>query len=126
LDIKIAAATVDTGSGFKDDKLKSKDFFDAKVDPYITFKSNKFVQTGSDTFDVSGTFTIRGVSKPETLTLTDTRNGTGFYEIKGVMAFDRKEFGMDSGIDPLHQDCRPRRGYNRSQGAASKRVTVDL
>ncbi len=28
LDIKIYAATVNTGSGMKDDKLKSKDFFD--------------------------------------------------------------------------------------------------
>jgi polyisoprenoid-binding protein YceI len=33
LDIKIQAASVNTGSGFKDDKLKSKDFFDVKQDP---------------------------------------------------------------------------------------------
>ena len=33
LDIKIQAATVNTGSGMKDDKLKSKDFFDAEQDP---------------------------------------------------------------------------------------------
>jgi len=32
LDIKIQAATVNTGSGMKDDKLKSKDFFDVKKD----------------------------------------------------------------------------------------------
>ena len=32
LDIKIQAATVNTGSGTKDDKLKSKDFFDVKKD----------------------------------------------------------------------------------------------
>jgi polyisoprenoid-binding protein YceI len=30
LDIKIQAATVNTGSGMKDEKLKSKDFFDVK------------------------------------------------------------------------------------------------
>ena len=30
LDVKIQAASVNTGSGFKDDKLKSKDFFDVK------------------------------------------------------------------------------------------------
>jgi polyisoprenoid-binding protein YceI len=45
LDIKIQAATVNTGSGFKDDKLKSKDFFDVEHDPLITFKSTKIVQT---------------------------------------------------------------------------------
>ena len=98
LDVKIQAASVDTGSGFKDDKLRSEDFFDAKKDPYITFHSTKIVRTGPNTFEVPGTFTIRGVSKPETLTFTDDREGKGTGEIKGTMAFDRKEFGMDSGI----------------------------
>ena len=50
LDIKIQAASVNTGSGMKDGKLKSKDFFDVEQDPYITFHSSKIVQTGPDTF----------------------------------------------------------------------------
>jgi polyisoprenoid-binding protein YceI len=82
----------------KDDKLKSKDFFNAKDDPYITFHSNKIIQTGPNTFDIPGVFTIRGVSKPETLSFTATGKGTGAGNIKGTMAFDRKEFGMNSGI----------------------------
>jgi polyisoprenoid-binding protein YceI len=98
LDIKIQAASVNTGSGMKDGKLKSKDFFDVEKDPLITFKSTKIVQTGSNTFDVPGNFTIRGVSKPETLTLTVSGVGTGSGEIKGTMAFDRKDYGMNSGI----------------------------
>jgi polyisoprenoid-binding protein YceI len=98
LEIKIYADSVNTGSGMKDDKLKGKDFFNAKDDPYITFKSNKTVQTGPTTFEMQGTFTIRGVSKPETLNFTVTGKGTGAGEIKGTMAFDRKEFGMNSGI----------------------------
>jgi len=98
LDIKIQAATVNTGSGMKDDKLKSKDFFNSKEDPYITFHSTKIVQTGPNTFDVQGTFMIRGVSKPETLNLVVSGKGTGTGDIKGTMAFDRKEFGMNSGI----------------------------
>jgi polyisoprenoid-binding protein YceI len=98
LDIQIQAASVNSGSGMKDDKLKSKDFFDVTEDPVITFKSVKIVQTGPTTFDVPGTFTIRGVSKPETLTLTVSGAGTGSGDIKGTMAFDRKEFGMNSGI----------------------------
>ena len=98
LDIKIQAASVNTGSGMKNDKLKGKDFFDVEHDPVITFKSTKVVQTGPTTFDVPGTFTIRGVSKPETLNLTVSGVGTGTGAIKGTMAFDRKEFGMNSGI----------------------------
>ena len=102
MDIKIQADSVNTGSGMKDDKLRSKDFFDAKQDPVITFHSDKIVQTSPSTFELPGTFTIRGVSKPETLTFTlsdvATARAKGEGEIKGTMAFDRKEFGMNSGI----------------------------
>jgi polyisoprenoid-binding protein YceI len=98
LEIKIQAATVNTGSGMKDGKLKSKDFFDVKENPTITFVSKKITQTGPDTFEVLGDFTIRGVSKPETLMLTVSGKGTGSGEIKGTMAFDRKDYGMNSGI----------------------------
>jgi polyisoprenoid-binding protein YceI len=98
LDIKIQAASVNTGSGTKDNKLRSKDFFNTKDDPYITFHSDKIVQTGPITFEIPGTFTIRGVSKPETLTLTTPDKGRGAGTVKGTMAFDRKEFGMNSGI----------------------------
>ena len=98
LDIKVQAGSVNTGSGMKDGKLKSKDFFDADHDPYITFHSTKIVQTSHSSVDVQGTFTIRGVSKPETLTFAITGQGTGQGTIKGVMAFDRKDYGMNSGI----------------------------
>ncbi len=98
LDIEIQAASVNTGSGMKDGKLKGKDFFDAEHNPLITFKSTKVVLTGPDTIDIPGTFTIRGVSKPETLTMTISGKGTGAGSIKGTMAFDRKQYGMNSGI----------------------------
>jgi len=98
LDIKVQAASVDTGSGMKDDKLKSKDFFNAEHDPLITFHSTKIVRTGPNTFDVPGTFTIRGVSKPQTLNLTVADDETSSGEIKGTMAFDRKDYGVDGSI----------------------------
>jgi polyisoprenoid-binding protein YceI len=98
LDIKIQAESVNTGSGMKDGKLKSKDFFNVKEDPLITFHSDKIVETGPTTLEIPGTFTIRGVSKPETLTFTITGKGTGSGEIKGTMAFDRKDYGMNKGI----------------------------
>ena len=41
LEVKIQAASVNTGSGMKDGKLKQKDFFDVKDDPLITFHSGQ-------------------------------------------------------------------------------------
>jgi polyisoprenoid-binding protein YceI len=98
LTIKIYAASVNTGSGMKNGKLKGKDFFNAEEDPFITFVSKKIVETGPNNFTVTGDFTIRGVTKPEVLTLTVTGRGTGSGTIKGTMSFNRKDFGMNKGI----------------------------
>jgi polyisoprenoid-binding protein YceI len=98
LDIKIQADSVDTGSGMKDGKLKGKDFFDVKNNPLIAFHSTKVEQTGPDTVALDGDFTIRGVTRRERLTLTVPRDGKGAGTIKGTMAFDRKQYGMNSGI----------------------------
>jgi polyisoprenoid-binding protein YceI len=96
--IKIQAASVNTGSGMKDNKLKGKDFFYVDQNPEITFVSNKVVQTGPTSFEVDGDFTVRGVTKPEKLLLTVTGKGTGEGRIEGTMAFDRKDYGMNKGI----------------------------
>lgn len=98
LDVKIYADSVDTGSSMKDNKLRSADFFDVANNPLITFKSTRLVQTGPDTFELDGNFTIRGVTKPEKLNLTVSGKGTGAGTITGTMAFDRRDYGMNSGI----------------------------
>jgi polyisoprenoid-binding protein YceI len=98
LKIEIDAASVDTGSGMKNGKLKGKDFFDVVANPQITFESTKFVPTGPETYEVDGNFTIRGVSNPEKLTLVVSGKGTGSGEIKGKMVFNRKDYGMNKGI----------------------------
>jgi polyisoprenoid-binding protein YceI len=88
----------------KNGKLKSKDFFDVQNYPLITFHSTKVVQTSPAVagqpidFEVDGDFTIRGVTKPEKLVLIVSGYGTGNGEIKGTMAFDRKDYGINGSI----------------------------
>jgi polyisoprenoid-binding protein YceI len=101
LNIKIQADSVDTGSEMKNEKLKSKDFFDVKNNPNITFNSTKIVQTGHDTFRADGDLTLHGVTKREKLSLKVTGVGTGSGTIEGTMAFDPKEYGMNSGIPSI-------------------------
>ena len=99
LTIKIQAASVNTGSGMKDGKLKSKEFFNVEQDPLITFVSKKLEQTGPNTFVYTGDFTIRGETKTETLAFTaEGQRGSGEGTIEGTMAFDRKDYGMTKGI----------------------------
>jgi polyisoprenoid-binding protein YceI len=98
LEIEIQADSVNTGSGLKNSKLKSKDFFNAKDSPIIAFKSTKVVQTGPNTFDLEGDFAIRGFTKTEKLNLTDNGKGSTSGSIDGTMAFDRKDYGMNKTI----------------------------
>jgi len=98
LQVNIQADSVDTGSGMKNGKLKSKDFFDVDSNPSIVFQSTKFTQTGPDTIEVDGNFTIRGVSNPEKLTLVVSRKEGHLAEIEGKMIFNRKNYGMNKGI----------------------------
>lgn len=99
LDIKIQADSVDTGSKSKDKKLKGEHCFDVEKHPYITFHSTRIMQTSPNSFDVSGTFILRGVSKPESLTFTVDREGGGATgEIRGTLVFDRRDFELGGGI----------------------------
>ena len=98
LDVKIQAASVDTGSGTKNGKIKGKDFFDVEKNPLITFKSTKAEQVGPDTVAFDGDFTIRGVTKKERVTFKVMRDSANSGTINGIMAFDRKQYGMNSGI----------------------------
>jgi polyisoprenoid-binding protein YceI len=98
LDIKIQADSVNTGSKSKDEKLKGEHCFDVEEHPYITFRSTKIIQTGPHTFDVPGTFTVRGISKAETLTFTADREGEGTGNIEGVLWFERGDFELGGNI----------------------------
>ena len=100
VELKIEAASIDTGVPNRDKHLNTPDFFDTAKFPEITFKSTKIAAKGKDTYDVTGDLTMRGVTKPVTLTVVangftnDGRGGqkTGF-DVTGKL--NRKDFGVN-------------------------------
>jgi polyisoprenoid-binding protein YceI len=98
LDIKIQADSVNCGGGVVEKTMKGKDYFDVEHNPLITFHSTKITQTGPNTFDVDGDYMMRGVTKPQKLTLVLTGKGTGTGEVKGTMYFDKKDYGITKKI----------------------------
>jgi polyisoprenoid-binding protein YceI len=96
LQVEIQTASVHSRNSKNDDELKSKDLLSVADDPVISFKSDKVVQTGKTTYDLVGTFTMRGVSKPATLKLVIADQGGGSGNVQGIVPFDLKDFGMIS------------------------------
>jgi polyisoprenoid-binding protein YceI len=66
----IKSASISTNNENRDKHLNSPDFFDTAKYPEITFKSTKIVPTGKDKYDVTGAFTMHGVTKDVTLPVT--------------------------------------------------------
>jgi polyisoprenoid-binding protein YceI len=63
----ISVASIDTKIQKRDHHLISAEFFDAAKFPEITFKSRSVKQTGENSGDILGDFTMHGVTKPITL-----------------------------------------------------------
>jgi polyisoprenoid-binding protein YceI len=70
IDVTIDATSVDTGSPLFNEHIQGADFFDTGKYPTITFKSNKLKFDGDKVASVDGALTIKGVTKPVTLTVT--------------------------------------------------------
>jgi polyisoprenoid-binding protein YceI len=70
VEFKIKADSIDTGVADRDKHLRSGDFFETEKYPEITFTSSKIKKTGKDTYDVTGKFTMHGVTKEITLPVT--------------------------------------------------------
>jgi polyisoprenoid-binding protein YceI len=70
VDITIDMKAVNTGFEVFDGHLQGEDFFDTAKFPTATFKSTKVVFEGDKPKTVEGNLTIKGVTKPVTLTVT--------------------------------------------------------
>ena len=100
VELTIDAKSIDTDNDKRDGHLKSEDFFYVEKHPEITFVSDSIEKTGDSTYDVSGTLTMRGVSKKVTLPVellgigTDPWGNTraGFAT---ETTLDRQEYGIN-------------------------------
>ena len=98
VDVTIQTASIDTGNENRDKDLRSPNFFDVEKYPTMTFKSTKVVPKGNDTYDVTGDFTMHGVTK--TITIPVRHGGfikAGKVEKAGfevAFTLDRKDYGI--------------------------------
>lgn len=70
VDVVIDTQSVNTGFPLFNEHIQGEDFLDTARYPTATFKSTKVVFDGDKPVSVDGNLTIKGVTKPVTLTVT--------------------------------------------------------
>lgn len=101
-------ATVDTASVESDPgvtgHMKRADFFDSQTYPQATFTSKKITETGTNTYDVSGDLTIKGITKTAVFKTTVNEDS-----IEATYDLPRKDFkvGNDSYGDKFLEPIVP-------------------
>ena len=70
VDVVIDAKSVKTGYPLFNEHIQGEDFFDTAKYPTITFKSKALKFDGDKLASVDGDLTVKGVTKPVTLTVT--------------------------------------------------------
>ena len=98
VDVTINAASIDTRVDARDNHLKSADFFDVEKYPTLRFVSTKATRT-DDGYKLVGDLTIKDVTRPVTLTVTEEGTGvdpwgTSKSGFRAVGKINRTDFGL--------------------------------
>lgn len=100
----VEVKSVNTNNAKRDGHLQSKDFFDAKRYPKMTFKSNGISHIGGNDYRVKGTLTIKDASKDVEVPFTyfgskqhpiDPKRDVAGFEAR--MVIDRLQYNVGNG-----------------------------
>ncbi|WP_323016649.1 YceI family protein [Castellaniella sp.] len=75
VDVTIDMTSIDTGFQVFDGHIQGADFLDTATYPTATFKSTQVKFDGDTPVSIEGDLTIKGITKPITLTVTSFFNG---------------------------------------------------
>lgn len=70
IEVTVDTTSVNTGSALFNEHIQGADFLDTAHYPTMTFSSHKLNFEGDKLVSVEGTLTLKGISKPITLTVT--------------------------------------------------------
>lgn len=98
VDVTLTVASIDTRNEQRDAHLRSGDFFDAEKFPAITFKGTRARKT-ADGWAVTGDLTIKDVTRPVTLSVTEEGQGVDPWgnqkvAFSATTKFNRGDFGL--------------------------------
>ena len=86
---EIDAASFRTGNPARDAAVRSARLLDAKTHPVMTFTSER-----TDGSTLTGTLTVRDVTRPVTLSIEQSAVSPGSFTARAAARIDRTEFGV--------------------------------
>ena len=97
--VSIDVASINTDNANRDTHLKSADFFDAEKFPTITFKSTSVKEVSKGQLQVTGDFTMHGVTKSITIPITSLGGMASPFKdfragFEGSLKINRQDFGV--------------------------------
>ncbi len=102
--MEIAVKSIFTNDAKRDKHLLSKDFFNARDYPKITFKSSSMEKVSDTQYNLTGTMTMKGVSKQITIPVTfhgvkdhPSAKGTRVAGLSGKFTIDRLMYNVGDG-----------------------------
>ena len=95
LDVVIPLAGASTGNGDRDSTLSGADFFNVAKFAQARYTATKFRSLGGNQYAADGNLSLRGVSKPVTLTFTWTPGAQPV--LNGKATVKRLDFGVGTG-----------------------------
>ncbi|MFC4500237.1 MULTISPECIES: YceI family protein [Streptomyces] len=93
--LTLSAASLDTKNAKRDTHLRSADFFDVDNHPEITYTVRSAELRSGDTVQVSGQLTVRGISRPQSVTAKLAGVDADALTLNAEFTVDRGEFGLD-------------------------------
>jgi cytochrome b561/polyisoprenoid-binding protein YceI len=93
--IQIDLASASIGDATQDQMLQGGEFFNTGANPTATFRSTDVTRTGNS-YRARGTLSLRGASRPQTITFTLGGNGA-HRQVDGSASIDRNAFGVGTG-----------------------------
>ncbi|MHA5047065.1 YceI family protein [Streptomyces sp. SD15] len=93
--ITLDVASLDTKNAKRDTHLRGADLFDADRHPTITFAVHATAVGQDDTVEIDGQLTVRGISRPQSVTARVTESGADAVTLTADFTVDRDQFGMD-------------------------------
>lgn len=94
----VQAASIDTGDEDRDKHLRNEDFFDVEKHPTLTFVSKSVKKKSGNVLEVTGDFTMLGVTKEITIPVEFAGPIKGPWHVvagfETEFEINRKDFGM--------------------------------